>query len=488
MAAMRTIAVLPLFAALIGLAGAQICDDSSVQSTLAFCAEVEQDQLCANQVATESTCELCQLYNTSCGPLEVNNAALCSDAQTVQTCQIARVLNIINCTGDRSVDSYLCDQCEILVTNCASSPPTANTTTNTTNSSYCDAFESQFYCALAEMRQACPGRYNDDICSTCDVWPVLCGGPPQLPDSNTTCAQEDYVAGCLALELLGGDLECTNLGDQETNPDVALQCDVCSVINEQCENPTFNPGNYEECNDTVLAAFCATAFTEQFCPGTKFDNMTCGLCSFVQIVCGPPHGGVDDVCSSAEFREDCSSLELSSVCTMEMIPQDNISSCDICRFINETCIQSSSASGDLDDLCNPNGKLVAFCAAALAEELCPGTKFDEETCNTCSYVEHQCGPLEGSVGDFCKEEVLGEECSEITHICSGMKSNIPQENITSCDACDFFKERCLEDEDNSGHSTYDVALMTTILSPLLGILLQVWHVPTQPGLSLVVEL
>ena len=305
----------------------ETCNETELES---FCATALGEGLCPGTTFAEETCENCLIFELLCGPPQLTNETeFCEqiDEELIQFCPIFRVMN---CTGDpasRTDDQQrICDYCLLIEREECSAPPP----------SVCSEYEAQLACSAVEQledRYTCtelfpPEEDDEGPCLICDYYELFCGRP--LGELNTTrlCGDDDMVLYCYIISMRE---EC----EDNLDPEVALKCAYCSFVSEA--NCTLPPptGDDETCNETELESFCATALGEGLCPGTTFAEETCENCLIFELLCGPPQGDITDLCNNTEAEEECS--EALPICSMEDIPDDNITLCDACHLRGQRC-------------------------------------------------------------------------------------------------------------------------------------------------------
>ena len=252
------------------------------------------------------------------------------DESTIQYCPFTFA---VNCTGDPAnrtdEQQERCDYCGFVIEQDCSAPPISQCY-ETGVLIVCSAVEQ------LEQNYTCtelfpPEEDDDGPCQLCENYEALCGFPlSEVINTTNICTDNEIVLQCYIISMRE---ECEEDLDTE-DPQEALECAYCSFVSDA--NCTLPPptGDDEICNETGLESFCATVLREGLCPGMLAEE-TCENCFIFEVFCGPPEGAIEDLCDNAEIKEDCAEIE--PICSMDDIPQDNITLCEGCELLAERC-------------------------------------------------------------------------------------------------------------------------------------------------------
>ena len=417
---------------LVGVDASNECSEPDPRRGRFFCAVIARDSLCQNGTVSNETCQNCTQLESYCGPLQLTNETeFCAemDEQLIQFCPVFRA---VNCTGDpasRTDDQQrICDYCLVIEREECSAPPP----------SVCSEFEPELACSAVERLEdsyTCTELFppeEDDAgpCLLCEYYELFCGRP--LGELNTTrlCGDDGIVVYCHIISMRE---ECTDMADN-LDPEEALECTYCSFVSDA--NCTLPPptGDDEICNETELESFCATALGEGLCPGTTFAEETCEICLIFELLCGPPQGDITDLCNSTEAEEECS--EAVSICSMEDVPEDNITLCDACRLRGQRCEAKCFEF-----------ELQLFCTLLETPEFQDGECIElfpeeAEACAFCEDLQETCGrPPRVNTTILCDNDVI-LDCF-IANKGKCLEDELDQDTAFNCSLCTVVDEQCV---------------------------------------------
>ncbi len=297
------------------------------------------------------------------------------------------------------------------------------------------------FCAIIARDNLClDGTVSNETCKNCTELENYCG-PLELNNDTRFC--EDLDEESAQFCPLFRAVTCT--GNRANLTDEQLQrCDFCLVVGRECTVPPPSV-----CNETDAQLACTivehlepTYTCIEIFPPEEDDDGPCQLCEYYELVCGRPLDEVNAtfLCSDDDIVVHCYIQSVREECTNIGDDPDLEAArdCAICSLVSNASCDLPPPTGD-NEICNET-ELESFCATALGDQLCPGTTFAEETCETCLFFEVFCGPPEGDITDLCNATEAEETCSEIIPTCS--MENIPEDNITLCDACRLRSQRC----------------------------------------------
>ena len=457
-----------------------------------ICAVIARDSLCEDGTVSNETCQNCSQLESYCGPLQLTNETDYCDLFDVEAIQYCPLFRAVNCTGDPANKTEeqqgRCDYCVVIEQECPAPPPSVCYEASLQRACIAaERLEQSYTCT--ELFPPDPAEDDDGPCLLCEYYELICGSPLGDLDTTLLCDDVEAVVHCYFINITE---ECSNTED---DPEKAVECAYCSILSEAncnetdlCDlfdeeaiqycplilavNCTGDPANRTEeqqkqcdycvviereecpapppsvCYEFGLQLACNAAerleqnytCTELFPPDpAEDDDGPCLLCEYYELVCGSPLGEVNttllcedtdvDVarCLIVSMREECRNIE-------DSLDPEVAVECVYCSIVVEAnCTLPPTGT---NEICSSTG-LEAFCATALGEGLCPGTTFSERTCEDCFYFELACGSPEGAIEDLCDDQGA---CTEIEPVCT--MSDIPPDNITMCEGCDFLAERC----------------------------------------------